>query len=140
MTDTEAYPGELEMLRGLVRTLRVVVRHDGAAEGQRAEVRRLLWQHAGDDAAARSEGKSSRPAADATPTDINRRARLLHEISLGGRWKSGDVVRWYEAQGLTGLGVRAARRDLTVLRDSGRLVQHDVKGVRYFTLSGADRA
>ncbi|MFF0790422.1 hypothetical protein [Streptomyces spiralis] len=130
----EAYPGELEMLRSLVRTLRVVVREDDALMG---EVRLLLWQHVSDEASARIQGKSSRAAADATPTDTNRRARLLHEISLGGRWKSGDVVRWYATQGLTGLGVRAARRDLAVLRDSGRLVQHDVKGVRYFTLSGS---
>ncbi|CAL9501708.1 hypothetical protein [Streptomyces sp. enrichment culture] len=50
----EAYPGELEMLRGLVRTLRVVVRDGGSAERQRADVRRLLWQHATDDAAARA--------------------------------------------------------------------------------------
>jgi len=69
-------------------------------------------------------------------TDTNRRARLLHEIAFdGGRWKSGDVVRWYETQGLTGLGTRAARHDLAVLRDSGALTQHDEKGVRFYTLN-----
>lgn len=63
---TETYPGELDMLRGLARTLRVVVRPDTVDV---AEVRRLLWQHVADDAAARAEaqGKSSRDAADATP-------------------------------------------------------------------------
>ena len=63
---TEAYTGELAMLRGLVRTLRAVVRPDDADV---AEVRRLLWQHASDDAAAcnEAEGQSSRMPADATP-------------------------------------------------------------------------
>jgi DNA-binding transcriptional ArsR family regulator len=65
--------------------------------------------------------------------DTNRRAHLLHEMALGARWKSGDVVRWYEAQGLTGLGVRAARHDLAVLRDSGAITEHDEKGVRFYT-------
>lgn len=60
---TEAFDGELAMLRGLVRVLRTVVRENDTLP----EVRRLLWEHASDDAAAR-EGKSSRPAADATPT------------------------------------------------------------------------
>lgn len=61
--DGQAYDGELAMLRGLVRVLRTVVRENGTLP----EARRLLWQHATDDAAARA-GKGSRPAADATPT------------------------------------------------------------------------
>ncbi|MGX1221947.1 hypothetical protein [Streptomyces ambofaciens] len=48
----EAYDGELAMLRGLVRTLRVVVRPDDA---DMAEVRRLLWQHTADENEARGE-------------------------------------------------------------------------------------
>lgn len=64
-SDTEDYPGELAMLRGLVRTLRVVVREDASAEKQRAEVRQLLHEHASDDAEARE--KSSPAGADATP-------------------------------------------------------------------------
>jgi DNA-binding transcriptional ArsR family regulator len=67
--------------------------------------------------------------------DTNRRAHLLHEMALGARWKSGDVVRWYGAQGLTGLGVRAARHDLAILRDSGAITEHDEKGVRFYTLN-----
>lgn len=51
--DGQAYDGELAMLRGLVRTLRVIVRNDGSPEKQRAEVRQLLAEHAGDEAAAR---------------------------------------------------------------------------------------
>ncbi|AQS70888.1 hypothetical protein B1H29_31915 [Streptomyces pactum] len=48
----EAYDGELAMLRGLVRTLRVVVRPDDADVN---EVRRLLHQHVADETAARQE-------------------------------------------------------------------------------------
>lgn len=59
--DGQAYDGELAMLRGLVRTLRVVVRPDGVDV---AEVRRLLHHHAADDAEARE--KSSPTGADAT--------------------------------------------------------------------------
>lgn len=73
--------------------------------------------------------------AGGSTSDTNRRARLLNEISLGGRWKSGDVVAWYERHGLTDLGIRAARSDLAILRSSGALTQHDEKGVRYFTAS-----
>jgi DNA-binding transcriptional ArsR family regulator len=73
-------------------------------------------------------------ASTAGPADTNRRARLLHEIAFdGGRWKSGDVVRWYQTRGLTGLGVRTARHDLAILRDSGAITQHDEKGVRFYT-------
>jgi hypothetical protein len=78
--------------------------------------------------------KASAQAPTATPTDTNRRARLLHEITFdGGRWKSGDVARWYQTQGLTGLDVRAARHDLATLRDSGAITQHDTAGVRFYT-------
>lgn len=66
--DEQAYDGELDMLRGLVRTIGVVVRDDGSAEKHRAEVRQLLHEHATDEAAAReAQEKSSRPAVDATP-------------------------------------------------------------------------
>jgi hypothetical protein len=63
--DGQAYDGELAMLRGLVRTLRAVVRDDRADVAQK-EVRRLLYEHTADERAAYEEGKSSRPA-DATP-------------------------------------------------------------------------
>ncbi|MFE0808162.1 hypothetical protein ACFW34_11850 [Streptomyces sp. NPDC058848] len=69
----------------------------------------------------------------ALAANTTRRAHLLHAINAGGRWKSGTVTRWYEANGYPGLDVRQARHDLAVLRDSGALVQHDEKGVRYFT-------
>ncbi|WP_329203834.1 hypothetical protein [Streptomyces sp. NBC_01435] len=44
---TEAYPGELPILRGLVGVLRVVAQH-----GDMAEVQRLLTEHAADEQAA----------------------------------------------------------------------------------------
>ncbi|MGW0131944.1 hypothetical protein [Streptomyces sp. NPDC003299] len=81
--------------------------------------------------------KSSPAGADATPAsaDTARRAHLLHTITTqGGRWKTSTVARWYEANGYTGLRFRAARHDLAVLRDAGALVQHDEKGVRFYTV------
>ncbi|MGW5123217.1 hypothetical protein ACWEQ7_03975 [Streptomyces sp. NPDC004069] len=59
----EAYDGELAMLRGLARCLRLAAR-----SGDGAEVARLLCDHATYDATAREEakGQSSQPA-DATP-------------------------------------------------------------------------
>ncbi|MFJ8995552.1 hypothetical protein ACIRQH_34750 [Streptomyces sp. NPDC102279] len=77
--------------------------------------------------------ESSTASWTVAPADTNRRAHLLHEMALGDRWKSGDVVRWYATRGLTGLGVRAARHDLAILRDSGAITQHDEKGVRLYT-------
>lgn len=50
-TDTEAYPGELAMLRGLLGVLRPVAQH-----GDMDEVRRLLAEHAADEQAAYAEG------------------------------------------------------------------------------------
>ena len=63
--DEQAYDGELAMLRGLVRTLRAVVRDDRADVAQK-EVRRLLYEHTADERAA-YEQKSNRPA-DAAPS------------------------------------------------------------------------
>jgi hypothetical protein len=64
VTDGQAYDGELAMLRGLVRTLRVVVRPD---DPDVAEVQRLLIEHARDETAARAEEKATASAATATP-------------------------------------------------------------------------
>ncbi|MET9138848.1 hypothetical protein [Streptomyces parvulus] len=133
--DAENYPGELAMYRGLVRVLRTVVRENDTLD----EVRRLLWEHAGDERdAAMGRARSAAPDEEIPPpaelaVHTNRRAHLLAEISKGGRWKSGTVARWYGEHGYTGLRVQAARHDLAVLRDSGAIVQHDEAGVRYFT-------
>lgn len=58
--DGQAYDGELEMFRFLVRTLRLVARGDAGF----AEMRRLLWHHATDEAAQQelSWEKNSREA------------------------------------------------------------------------------
>lgn len=63
--DAEAYPGQLAMLIFLFRALRSTVRENDSLP----EVRRLLWLHAHDDAAARQKAKekSSPTGADATP-------------------------------------------------------------------------
>lgn len=135
---SEAYPGELDMLRTLVRTLRVVARLDDAT----SEVRRLLWQHAGDDAAAReAEGKSSRPAVDATPGPTGRAARLLDAIRTSrGRWTTTRAAHLYVDNQLVPRGTlwpqvrTAARSDLRDLAAWGHLVRHEEPGRQYFTL------
>lgn len=55
--DGQAYPGELAMYRQLVLTIRAVTRHGESAEAQRAEVQRLLAEHAADEAVARLEAR-----------------------------------------------------------------------------------
>lgn len=66
---------------------------------------------------------------------VARRSHLARAIRQGGRWKSGTVVRWYEEQGYEGLGPNAARNDLAALRRAGLIVQHDEKGVRWYSLA-----
>ncbi|MFE2457561.1 hypothetical protein [Streptomyces sp. NPDC059402] len=86
-------------------------------------------------AAAKTEDKPAAPAPDPeVAADTIRRAQLLHAMTTqGGHWKSGRVLRWYEANGYEGLGVRDARCDLATLRDRGHIHQHDNAGVRFFT-------
>lgn len=77
MNGREDYPGQLDMLRGLIATIRVVVDH-----GDLDDVRKLLDEHQRDeqDAVAEARGKSSRrTAADATPGLNDRQARLLDD-------------------------------------------------------------
>lgn len=56
--DGQTYPGELAMYRQLVRTLRTVVRYGNDLD----EVRKLLAEHAGDDASARVRARQEREA------------------------------------------------------------------------------
>jgi len=132
---TEQFPGELEMLRGLVRVLRTVVRPDDVDLG---EVRRLLWEHAADENAAWAEaqGKSSRTAADATPGLTDRQARLLDAIRThGGAWTTRRVLHLYA---LTDPGVvqrGTARRDLAALHRARHLVLVDDPDNRHYTLN-----
>ncbi|MCX4994299.1 hypothetical protein [Streptomyces longwoodensis] len=134
-TDTELFPGELAMLRGLVRTLRVVVRPDDADV---AEVRRLLHQHAGDEAAAVAEGKSSRPA-DATPGLNPRQARLLEAIrTWGGEWTTARVRHTYALIAPEAVQRGTARRDLAALHRAGHLVLVDAPDNRHYVLRRKD--
>jgi hypothetical protein len=133
--DTELFPGELAMLRGLVRTLRVVVRPDDADV---AEVRRLLHQHAGDEAAAVAEGKSSHPA-DATPGLNPRQARLLEAIrTWGGEWNTARVRHTYALIQPDTTQRGTARRDLDVLHRAGHLVLVDAPDNRHYVLRRKD--
>ncbi|MET8694786.1 hypothetical protein ABZV65_19835 [Streptomyces bauhiniae] len=71
--------------------------------------------------------------AAARPTvDASRQHQLLADMKPGVHYKAGTVAHWYRENGYTGLGIRAARHDLTILRDTGHLTQHDTKGVRYY--------
>lgn len=131
--DEQAYDGELAMLRGLVRVLRTVVRENDTLD----EVRRLLWQHASDDAAAR-QGKSSRPAADATPDKVDRvearLAQLLDTIRThGGKWSTGALQELRRRDGGT-TQRGTARRDLAELHRRGHLHQHGAGDGRFYTL------
>ncbi|WP_086768139.1 hypothetical protein [Streptomyces bobili] len=125
--DAQAYPGELDMLRGLVRTLRLVVR-DGT---DMAEVQRLLHRHADDDRAARHE--FGHRAANAT----FRRAVLLDEIrkNPAGRWKSGRAVGVLRRRGLHPISAGTASADLVALAAVGHLVLHGEKGVRWYEVA-----
>lgn len=87
---TEDYSGELDMLRGLVATLRAIAEH-----GDLPDVRKVLAEHAADDAEARAEAgeKSSTAGADATPAHSVRQ-RLADMI----RTDPGDTTVWSVAE------------------------------------------
>jgi hypothetical protein len=126
--DDEAYDGELAMLRGLVRTLRTVVREENTLP----EVRRLLWQHASDDAAARAE---------ATPAAKRQADLLTAVLAHGGRWKSGRAVRELRMLGHHPVSPSTASHDLATLAAAGHLVRYEEKGVRWYSVArrGGDR-
>ncbi|HZF92023.1 hypothetical protein [Streptomyces sp.] len=124
--DAQAYPGELAMLRGLVRTLRVVVRPDDVDV---REVRRLLHQHSADEGAALA---SFRTIAD-RPADTARQAALLNVVlAEGGGWKSGRALRALHQLGFTSIGQSTASHDLAALAAGGHLIRFEEKGVRWY--------
>ena len=126
-TVTEDYPGELDMLRSLIRTLRAVIQEDRSAEKQRAEVRRLLHHHTADDTAAR---------ANATPGLNDRQARLLDAIRThGGAWTTRRVLHLYALTDPDVVQRGKARRDLNTLCRAGHLVLVDEPDNRHYTLS-----
>lgn len=122
--DAEAYPGELAMLRGLVRTLRVVVRYDDDV----AEVRRLLHQHAADEAAA---------YAALGDVDKARQAALLTGIlaAPARRWKSGRAISLLREAGYHPVSPSTASHDLGALAAAGHLVRHEESGVVWYELT-----
>lgn len=125
--DGQAYDGELAMLRGLVRTLRVVVRPDTVDV---TEVRRLLQHHVGDDAQARTEN--------------DRQAALLDAIRQDptGRWKSGRAVKVLRQLGYHPISPGTASHDLAALAAAGHLIRHEETGVRWYEVAhrGGNRA
>lgn len=133
-TVTEAYPGELDMLRGLLGVVRVIALHSDIDE-----LRRVVREYETDKQAARAEErkKSSRDTtAEATPEAERRLADLLSAVrAFGGRWKSGRAVLALHTLGHTTVSARTARFYLTVLAERGHLVQHDQKGVRWYSLA-----
>ncbi|WP_435279108.1 hypothetical protein [Streptomyces sp. 1222.5] len=129
--DGEAYEGELAMYRGLFRTLRVVVRPDDAELG---EVRRLLYQHASDDAAARAMAERTNTSVS-TPAPRDRQQILLARIRAErGEWTTQRAVRTFRGLGIKGLFRGSVRSDLAALQRAGHLVLHDEDpGRRFYT-------
>ncbi|MHB9862145.1 hypothetical protein [Streptomyces sp. YIM S03343] len=124
MTAHEDYPGQLDMLRGLIATIRAVAEH-----GDIADVRKLLDEHQSDeqDAIAAS-------IRTALPVSERRLAQLLDTIrTLGGRWPAGRVQ---DLRRLTGGATQRsiARRDLAELHRRGHLDQNGPRDGRYYTL------
>lgn len=129
--DGEAYEGELAMYRGLIRTLRVVVRPDDA---ELMEVRRLLHQHAADDSAAREQAGRKGTAAS-TPAPRDRQQILLARIRAErGEWTTQRAIRTYHGVGIKGLFRGSVRSDLAALHRAGHLVLNDEDpGRRFYT-------
>jgi hypothetical protein len=127
----ERFPGELEMLRGLVRVLRTVVREENTLP----EVRRLLWQHSADEGAAYAAREQSSREAPAAHGLTDRQVRLLDALRThGGEWTTRRVLHLYA---LTDPGVvqrGTARRDLAALNRAGHLVLVDDPDNRHYIL------
>ncbi|MCG0066259.1 hypothetical protein L0F81_23705 [Streptomyces tricolor] len=88
-----------------------------------------------------AEGKSSRPAADATPGPTGRVAQLLDAIRTApGRWTTATAYRFYRDRfrsldHIPNTQLRAiARGDLRDLAAWGHLIRHEEPGRIYFTL------
>lgn len=78
------------------------------------------------------------------PADVvtgQRREALLRAIrAQGGRWKTGRVIRLYQALGYGRVGKSRAALDLRHWHEAGRLKRHDKKGVTYYTPRGDGRS
>lgn len=129
----EKYPGELDMLRGLVATLHVVARH-----GDLPDVVKLLDEHQRDEQDAHAEAPT---VSDGPTGPTGRVGQLLDAIrTRRGRWTTQQVARFYRdnVRSLDGMPfgqVRTvARGDLRDLAAWGHLVRHEEPGRQYFTL------
>jgi len=118
--DAQAYPGELDMLRGLIATLHVVTAH-----GDLTDVAKVLAEHKADDTQARAE----------TSSHERRLRQLLAAIRLHrGAWTSKRTQEWRRfTGGPTQRGT--ASHDLTELTRRGHLQQHGPTDGRFYTLN-----
>lgn len=130
---TETYPGELDMLRGLVATLHVVARH-----GDLPDVVKLLGEHQRDEQDAYAEAPT---VSDGPTGPTGRVARLLDAIRTGrGRWTTTRAAQFYRDARIEPPGAQwsrtrtVARGDLRDLAAWGHLVRHEEPGRQYFTL------
>ncbi|UDM00033.1 hypothetical protein [Streptomyces longhuiensis] len=134
--DIESYPGELAMLRGLVRVIRTIAMHSDIDE-----LRRVLAEHEIDEQAAYSarDEKATVAAATATPPPFieNARVRALHEAMIAnpGEWRVGAARRVLLAAGFTGLGRNSASQYLKALVALGLATAHGPDDARFYTLS-----
>ncbi|WP_372352598.1 hypothetical protein [Streptomyces sp. KL116D] len=132
----EAYPGELAMLRGLVRAIRTIAEHSDMDE-----VRHVLAEHATDERAsydALGEKATAHAAATATPAGPlgagarNRLALLRSSITeRQGEWTTRRVQAVYHAHYGADDWRATARRDLAQLHAEGLLVEHTEDPTRH---------
>ncbi|MEU9597185.1 hypothetical protein AB0E06_10270 [Streptomyces sp. NPDC048109] len=136
----EAYPGELDMLRGLIATMHAVAEY-----GDLGDVRKLLAEHQADDQAALAACGKARditPAGTAVgPT--GRVGQLLDAIRTArGEWPVHRAVAFYRENvpALRSMPHRhlrtVARGDLRDLTAWGHLDRHDdpENARRFYTL------
>ncbi|MCX4827132.1 hypothetical protein OG746_26940 [Streptomyces sp. NBC_01016] len=133
--ETENYPGELAMLRGLVSVIRTIAEH-----GDMDELRRVLVEHEIDEQAAYdAREKASATAPTATPHVFieDDRLRALHDAMTAkrGEWRTGDVRRVLRDAGFKGLGRNTASQFLRALVDRGLASAHGPDDGRFYTLS-----
>ncbi|MFC9465168.1 hypothetical protein [Streptomyces coelicoflavus] len=136
----EAYPGELDMLRGLLTTLHIVAEH-----GDLDDVRKLLTEHHSDDQAARAEWEKASATAPTTTAagPTGRVGQLLDAIRTArGEWPVHRAIAFYRdnVPALRSMPHRhlrtVARGDLRDLTAWGHLQRHDdpENARRFYTL------
>ncbi|MFD8075861.1 hypothetical protein ACFV3E_24795 [Streptomyces sp. NPDC059718] len=128
----EAYNGELAMLRGLLRLVRVIAEHSNIHE-----LRRVLAEHRADEQAAYAE--QPEPMTPLRPRTDDRRQALLTTIrQRGGQWTTGRVRALYKRLYPGHIYRSALRSDLALLHRKGHLTRNDGPRGRYYTLATAE--